>query len=230
MEPTRPLISRARAGALFAGAGAALVAAQALLPAFPSGTVGQVAAAAEHRGAEAGSAAAFLVAGILLVLGVASSNTVTLGRGRTLTRVGLLMTGIGALWPVAGRAAFNAILVAATGADVQRSAAVDVVQAVGNSPAFAIFLPLLACFAVGPVLFAFGLRRARLLPAWPGVLWLVGVLVVNGAEDSSRLVATAGMVLVATALVRIGTALAKTPAGDTAAIQPERRSALLPAG
>jgi hypothetical protein len=59
---------------------------------------------------------------------------------------------------------------------------------------------------LGPVVVAIGLWRARIVPVWPAVLWLVGVVVVNGAESSSRPVATAGMVLVAAALAWIGTA------------------------
>lgn len=214
MSESAALIARHRAVALFGGAGLALVAAQALLPALPSVTARQVAVAAEHRGGEAGSAAAFLVAGVLIALGVAAANRLAVDRGRALTRIGLIVTGIGALWPVAGRASFNAILLAVTDNGVSRSAAVSVVHSVSGSSAFAMFLPLLACFAFGPMLFALGLRRAGLLPVWPAILWLAGVIVVNGAEGSSRPAATAGMVAVAAALAWIGAGVAKGPSAD----------------
>jgi len=206
-----PLIPRSRVAALFAAAGVALLAAQALLPAFPSETSGQVAVAAAHRGAETASALAFLVAGVLIALGVSAMNRLDLGRGRVLTRIGLVLTGIGALWPVAGRAAFNTILVAVTG-DGDRSAAVSAVHAVSNSGAFAMFLPLLAAFVFGPALLALGLRRAGVLSIWPAVLWIAGVLVVNAAEDASRAGAAAGMALVAIAIAWIGYATSRTGA------------------
>jgi hypothetical protein len=196
------LIGRASAPLLFAAAGAGLLIAQGLLPAYPAATAGQVAVAAAHRGAETGAVVAFLVAGALLVLGVAASSGLALRRGRALTRVGVVLTAVGALWPIAGRAGFTATLVAVTGGD--RTSAVSAIHAVSNSGAFALFLPLLAAFVVGPILLALGLRRAGALPVWPALLWFAGVLIVNGAEDSSRVVATLGMAAVAVALAWIG--------------------------
>jgi len=203
MNSSYPLLSRSRAGWLFGAAGAALLAAQAVLPALPDSTAHQVAVAAAHRGAVMVSALAFLVAGVLLVLGTTALNQLTLERGRTLTRVGLILTGLGALWPVAGRASYNAILVAVTG-NADRSTTVSAVHAVSDSAAFSAFLPLLVAFAVGPVVLAMGLRRAGALPIWPAVLWLAGVMIVSATESSSRAGAALGMALVAGALGWIG--------------------------
>ena len=165
MPLSQPLVARSRATVLFGTAGAALLAAQALLPALPSGIARQVAVAAGHRGGEAGSAVAFLLAAALLVLAAAATNRLDLTRGRALTRVGLVLTGIGALWPAVGRASYNAILVALTG-NGDRSVAVSAVHTISGSGAFAMFLILLLAFVTGPIVLALGLRRAGLLPIW----------------------------------------------------------------
>ena len=217
MNSSEGLIRRPSAPYLFAAAGAGLLIAQGLLPAYPAETAAQVAVAAAHRGAETGAVVAFLVAGALLVLGVSSATGLALQRGRALTRVGVVMTAIGALWPVAGRAAFTATLVAVTGGD--RASATTAIHAVSNSGAFAVFLPLLGAFVVGPILLALGLRRAGALPIWPALLWFVGVVTVNGAEASSRVVATLGMAAVAVALAWIGRGLNTLSASVP---QPER--------
>src|SRR3954471_7906922 len=93
-------IGRRSAALLFAAAGAGLLIAQGLLPAYPAETAGQVAVAAAHRGAETGAVVAFLVAGGLLVLGISAASGLALQRGRALARVGVVLTAIGALWPV----------------------------------------------------------------------------------------------------------------------------------
>ena len=206
MRTPSALIPRSTTGLLFTGAGACLLTAQALLPAYPSPVRRQVAVAAGHRAAEATSVVTFVAAGVLLVFAVAASSSLIVARGRALARVGLILTGIGALWPAVGRATFTAILVALTG-HTDRSAAVTAVHAISDSRAFALFLPLLVAFALGPVLLTLGLRRAGALAVWPAILWFVGVLVVNAAEDQSRVLATAGMVAVATALAWIGHAI-----------------------
>lgn len=200
---SHPLLAKSSSTGLFAAAGVSLLVAQALLPTSSSDATGELAVAAAHRGAELGSAVAFLAAGALLVLAVASVNRNEMTRGRVLARIGLILTAIGALWPVAGRAAFNAILAALAGSS-HDVASVNAVHAIGNSAAFSIFLPALAAFFVGPALLALGLRRAGALPIWPAAMWVVGVLTVNGAEDSSRVIASLGMALVAAALAWIG--------------------------
>lgn len=215
MEPNNTLLTRASAPALFAASGAGLLIAQALLPTSTSDAADQVAVAAAHRGAELGSAVAFLVAGALLVLCVAASNRMQLDRGRTLVRIGLVVTGIGALWPVAGRAVFNAILVALTGAG-HGSASVTAVHAISNSAAFALFLPALLAFLAGPLLLALGLRRAGALQIWPAVLWVAGVITVNAAEAQSRIVATVGMALAGVALAWLGRGVMQATTPETA--------------
>ena len=223
------LLTKSSSTGLFAAAGVSLLVAQALLPTTPSDAAGQIAVAAAHRGAELGSAVAFLAVGALLVLAVASTNRTEMSRGRALGKAGLILTAIGALWPLAGRATFNAILVALTssGHDV---ASINAMHAIGNSAAFSIFLPALAAFFVGPALLALGLRRAGALPIWPAALWVIGVLTVNAAENSSRVLSGLGMALAAAALAWIGRGTATvstTEAIDTSssrAAAPEPRA------
>lgn len=207
------LIRRTNARRSLAAAGASLLVAQALLPAMPGDAASQVAVGAAHRGAILGSSVAFLIAAVALVIGAAAVSGLSLGRGRRLAHVGTLLTAVGALWPAVGRASFNATLVALTGSS-PRAGAVSAIHSISSSGAFAVFLPLLAAFALGPILLTAGLRREGAIAVWPALLWLAGVLIVNGAESSSRVLATVGMALVAGALIWIGRSVSDLDADD----------------
>lgn len=209
MTPNAPLMDHRTARWLFPAAGAALLLAQLMLPALPADAAAKVATVAAHRTEVTISAAAFLLSGILLVLGVLAVNTIPLARARRLVTLGTVLTALGALWPVGGRAAYNLIMVAISdGAD--RASAANAAQAIDSSASLTILLSTLLAFVLGPIVLAVGLWRAGISPVWPAPLWLAGVVVVNGSESSSRLGAGFGMLAVAAALawlgVRIGTA------------------------
>ena len=201
-----PLVDHRKARWLFTGAGAALFLAQVTLPAMPDGAAAKVAAVASCRAAVTVSAVAFLLSGILLVLGVVALNTAPLCRARRLVTVGMVLTAIGALWPVGGRAAYNLVMVALAGTD--HGSAADAARAIDGSGALAILLVTLLAFVLGPIVLAVGLWRADVAPIWPAPLWFLGVVVVNGAESSSRPVAGLGMLAVAVALAWLGTRIA----------------------
>jgi uncharacterized membrane protein len=206
MSEIVPLIARSRVRWLLTGAGAALVAAQAVLPVMPGDATEQVSVVSAHRGAVLVSAPAFLVAGALLVLGMSSLNSVPVARSRKVTAAGLVLTGVGAAWPIAGRAAFNLVMAAITDG-AGRPSAVAAAHAITTSNAFVPLLLTLVAFALGPIVLTVGLWRAGVVPPWPAVLWLVGVVVVNAAEASSRPVTMLGMVTAASALCWLGTAV-----------------------
>jgi len=188
---------------LLGAAAVSLVVAQALLPAVPSDSAEQVAYYADHRTVATLSAAAFLVAAACLVLGTAASAGAALDRGRVLARIGLVLTGIGALWPAVGRATFDLVMVALTG-KLHGAAAVAASSAITNSAALALLLVTLLAFVVGPVLLGAGLWRAGAGSWLPPALWLVGVVVVNATDTSSKAGAIVGMLLAGAALALIG--------------------------
>jgi uncharacterized membrane protein len=213
MCPHSPLVDHRKARWLFPGAGAGLLTAQILLPALPGDAAAKVATVASDRAAVTISAGAFLVSGILLVLGVLALNTMPVMRARRLVTVGMVLTAVGALWPVGGRAAYNLIMVAlASGAD--RTSAANAAQAIDNSASLAVLLLTLVAFVLGPIVLAVGLWRAGVSPVWPAPLWLAGVVVVNAAESSSRLAAGLGMLAVAAALAWLGVRISATGRDD----------------
>jgi hypothetical protein len=197
------LLAVTRAPVLLGAAAASLVVAQALLPAVPSESSDQVVYFAAHRTSATLAAAVFLLAAACLVLGTAASAGAVVGRGRILGRIGLVLTGIGALWPAAGRATFDLVMVALTG-ELHGRAAVDAASAITNSAALALLLVTLLAFVLGPALLVAGLWRAGVGSWPPAVLWLVGVLVVNATDTSSAVGSVVGMLLAAAALAWIG--------------------------
>ena len=201
-----PLFDHRKARWLFTGAGAALFLAQITLPAMPDGAAAKVATVASDRAAVTVSAVAFLLSGILLVMGVVALNTAPVARARRLVTVGMVLTGIGALWPVGGRAAYNLIMVALAGPD--HGSAADAARAIDSSRALVVLLVTLLAFVLGPILLSVGLWRARIAPLWPAPLWFIGVVVVNGSEGSSRAAAAVGMLAVAVALAWLGMRIA----------------------
>jgi hypothetical protein len=206
-SPNCPLVDHRKARWLFAGAG--LLTGQVILPTLPGDAAAKVATVASDRAAVTISAGAFLVSGILLVLGVLALNTVPVMRARRLVTVGMVLTAVGALWPVGGRAAYNLIMVAlSSGAD--RASAADAAQAIDNSASLAVLLLTLVAFVLGPIVLAAGLWRADVSPIWPALLWFAGVVVVNAAESSSRLAADLGMLAVAAALAWLGARISAT--------------------
>jgi len=205
------LIDVPLAPVLLGAAAVALLLAQALLPAVPSESADQVAYFAGHRAAATVAAAAFLIAAACLVVGTAAAAGAVVDRGRTLARIGVVVTGIGALWPAVGRATFDLVMVALTG-KLHGTAAVDAASAITNSAALALLLVTLLAFVVGPVLLGLGLWRAGAGSWLPAALWLIGVLVVNATDTSSKVGSVIGMLLAAAALAWIGIAVPRAVA------------------
>lgn len=220
MTPPMFPIDRRHAGWVFAGAGVALLLAQAALPALPASATAKMAVIAANRAAVTLSAAAFLAAGVLLVVGCLAANTLPVVRARRWVAAGTVLTAIGALWPVAGRATYNLVMVALAG-HADTVAATAAARAIDQSGSFAILLVTLAAFALGPALLTFGLWRAGIAPIWPAILWIAGVLVVNGTSNSSRAAATLGMLLATAALAWLGTRLAAAPTSEPAIANPK---------
>ena len=223
MTPNSPLVDHRKARWLFAGAGAGLLIAQMILPALPGDAAAKVATVASDRAAVTISAGAFLMSGILLVLGVLALNTVPVMRARRLVTVGMVLTAVGALWPVGGRAAYNLIMVALS-SSADRASAADAARAIDDSASLAVLLLTLVAFVLGPIVLAVGLWRAGASPVWPAPLWFAGVVVVNAAESSSRLAAGLGMLAVAAALAWLGARISATggdvPTGAHTAARP----------
>ena len=223
MTPAMFPIDRRHARWLFGGAGGGLLLAQAAIPALPESATARTAVIAANRAAVTLSAAAFLTAGILLVIGCLAANTMPLVHARRWVTAGTVLTAIGALWPVAGRATYNLVMVALAG-HTDTVAAAAAARAIDQSGSFAILLVTLAAFALGPVILTFGLWRAGIAPIWPAILWIAGVLVVNGTSNSSRAAATLGMLLATAALAWLGTRLAATPTVEPAIANPTAQS------
>lgn len=206
MNTVRPLIAHGNARWLYPAAGAALVLAQAALPAQPGAAAARATETAAHAGQVTISAVFFLLAAALLALATAAALTRPLARMRRTVTVGAVLTVVGALWPACGRATYNLVMVAVT-SGVTRSSGIAAARAIDQSGVFTILLLTLAAFAIGPVVLMVGLWRAKVAPVWPALLWLVGLIVVNATEASSRAVAGLGMLIAAMALAWLGSAL-----------------------
>ena len=105
-------------------------------------------------------------------------------------------------------------------------AAAAAAQAIDQSGSFAILLVTLAAFALGPVILTFGLWRAGIAPIWPAILWIAGVLVVNGTSNSSRAAATVGMLTVGHRRTRLARHQAHRPAHRRTSHRQADRTAL----
>jgi hypothetical protein len=205
----RPVMSRQVTTPLLAAAGVALVIAQGLLPPVPSSAAGAVRAISSHRSAEVISALAFLVAAACLIWGLLSIAARPFDRGRGLTRIGLLVSSVGAFWLIGGRACFNLTEVAITSTQTP-AAAVAAAKGITGSSALALLLPTLVSFLVGPVLFGLGLWRAGVAPWWPAAAWLAGVAIVDATDTSVHVVPALGMVVLTVALTAWGRAFRDT--------------------
>jgi hypothetical protein len=68
-----------------------------------------------------------------------------------------------------------------------QATAASSLEQIGNSSAFAIFLPLLLALIVGPVLLTIGLSRAGLARWWIAPIWLVAAVAYASGLETSRL-------------------------------------------
>lgn len=203
---------RSRTTLLLASAGVCWTLGQAVLPDMAMQTAARYELVAGNRGAEALSAALLVVAGCLLVLSAMSIVRLVSERGLTGTRgsrliaIGAACVGLGGVWLVGGRAAFNMMLLRATHPDVPRDSAIALLEA----PQGLEFLPLvltLPALLLGPILLGVGVRRARLGNWLPLVLWVVGIGIFIGTEFSVKAGEITGIAVASSGLVLLGRAL-----------------------
>lgn len=189
---------------LLAAAGACWAAAQAALPDMGLETADRYDAVSAQRGLEAASAGLLVLAAGFLVAGALAVTTRT--PPTRLVRLGTLLTALGALWLVGGRAAFTLMFFRLTGPGVPREAALTVL----DSPTGGGFLPLvlmLPALLLGPLLLALGLRRAGLAGWLPLVLWIAGIGIFLGTEFTVKAGEVVGVGLAGVALALLGSAV-----------------------
>ena len=116
------------------------------------------------------SAALLVLAGVFLVLGsMAAVHRLaawTGTTGRRLMLAGTALTGLGGLWLVGGRAAFNLMFVRLVETEsLSRGTAIALLESSGGT-GFVPLVLMLPCLLLGPVLLAVGLKRSG-LAGWP---------------------------------------------------------------
>jgi hypothetical protein len=147
----------------------------------------QLADVAASRAPELAAAGLFLLAAILLIPAAIGLAHLVHGRGAKLTATGAILLGVGALWIAAGRAMYSFLLYALASPKLPQATAATSLEQIGNSSAFAIFLPLLLALIIGPVLLTVGLSRAGLARWWIAPIWLVAAVAYASGLETSRL-------------------------------------------
>lgn len=179
---------------------------QTLLPDMGLEWPERLAAVAAHQQRQAAAAALLVVAGWSLVLGALSLARWTEPSTR-LVRLGIAGLGLGGIWLAAGRGVFSMHLLQVARNDVERSAALSVLEA-SQGYAFLALLPTLPALLLGPVLLAVGLRRAGACSWLPLVLWVVGIGTFMGSEFTVKAAESAGVAVAGAALVLLARAAA----------------------
>lgn len=117
------------------------------------------------------AAALFVLGAILFVPAGLALARMAAERGARLMTAGATLLVLGGMWFATGRAMTAHLLYAATGTDVPRDEILPSFVAISESPSFAIFLPFLLSFLIGPAVLGAGLWKASLapwaiIPAW----------------------------------------------------------------
>jgi hypothetical protein len=162
------------------------------------------------------SAALLVLAGVFLVLGsmvacfrISAWNDT---RGRRLMLVGTAITGLGGLWLVGGRAAFNLMFVRVVETErLSRATAIQLLDSSGGA-GFVPLVLMLPCLLLGPVLLTVGLKRAGRAGWLPLTAWVVGILTFLGTEFQVKAAETAGIAIASVGLVLAARALDTAPA------------------
>lgn len=184
---------------------------QAVLPDLGLETGERYDRVADAPGLESLSGALFFCAGALLVLGAMVAATrlalASPGRGGRLMRTGTALVGLGGIWLVGGRGAFNLMFVRLVESDsLSRADAIDLLDSAGG-PGFIPLLLTLPCLLLGPVLLSVGLKRAGYTGWWPLAAWVVGIGVFVGTEFQIKAGEVAGIGLASVGLLLIGAAI-----------------------
>lgn len=153
------------------------------------------------------SAALLVLAGVFLVLGsmvaVHQLTAWTGTKGRRLLLAGTALTGLGSLWLVGGRAAFNLMFVRVVDTEsLSRDTAIELLDSSGGA-GFVPLVLMLPCLLLGPVLLTVGLKRAGLAGWLPLAAWVIGIATFLGTEFHVKAAETAGI-----AIASLGLALA----------------------
>ena len=201
--------------AAFSLAGLSWTLGQGVLPDMGAETGSRYDAVAAASTLESLSAGLLVLAGVFLVLG----SMVAVHRlaawagttGRRLMLAGTALTGLGGLWLVGGRAAFNLMFVRVVDTEsLPRETAIALLDSSGG-PGFAPLVLMLPCLLLGPVLLTVGLKRAGLAGWLPLPAWLLGIATFLGTEFQIKAAETAGIAIASLALVLAARALDTVP-------------------
>ena len=176
--------------AAFSLAGLSWTLGQGVLPDMGAETGSRYDAVAAASTLESLSAGLLVLAGVFLVLG----SMVAVHRlaawagttGRRLMLAGTALTGLGGLWLVGGRAAFNLMFVRVVDTEsLPRETAIALLDSSGG-PGFAPLVLMLPGLLLAPGLLTVGLKRAGLAGWMPLPAWLLGIATFLGTESRSK--------------------------------------------
>ena len=178
---------------------------QGLLPDMGTHTTDRYDAVSANPQLQSLSGGLLIIAGAFLVLG-ALAATYRLGawgaaKGRALMLTSCALTGLGGLWLVGGRGAFNLMFVRIVETDsITTPAAVELLDSSGGV-GFVPLVLMLAGLLLGPVLLAVGVKRAGLAGWLPLAVWIAGIVTFLGTEFQIKAAETAGIALAGVGLI-----------------------------
>ncbi|GAA4403030.1 hypothetical protein GCM10023153_32620 [Ornithinibacter aureus] len=204
--------------AAFSLAGLSWTLGQGVLPDMGTDTDSRYDAVAAAPTLESLSAALLVLAGVFLVLGsMAAVHRLaawTGTTGRRLMLAGTALTGLGGLWLVGGRAAFNLMFVRLVETEsLSRGTAIALLESSGGT-GFVPLVLMLPCLLLGPVLLAVGLKRSGLAGWLPLAAWVIGIAAFIGTEFQIKAAETAGIAFASVGLALAGRALDTAPASS----------------
>lgn len=207
--------------AAFSLAGLSWALGQGVLPDMGTDTASRYDAVAAAPTLESLSAALLVLAGIFLVLGsMAAVHRLaawTGTTGRRLMLAGTALTGLGGLWLVGGRAAFNLMFVRVVETEsLSQGTAIALLDSSGGA-GFVPLVLMLPCLLLGPVLLAVGLKRSSLAGWLPLAAWVIGIAAFIGTEFQIKAVETAGIAIAGVGLALAARALDTVPAPSVGA-------------
>ena len=201
--------------AAFSLAGLSWTLGQGVLPDMGTDTGSRYDAVAAAPTLESLSAALLVLAGVFLVLGSMAAGprraAWTGTTGRRLMLAGTALTGLGGLWLVGGRAAFNLMFVRLVETEsLSRGTAIALLESSGGT-GFVPLVLMLPCLLLGPVLLAVGLKRSGLAGWLPLAAWVIGIAAFIGTEFQIKAAETAGIAFASVGLSLAGRALDTAP-------------------
>ena len=172
------------AGISLIGFAVALVAQDLVGPHTPSDAAGTYTAVAADRGGTVASSVFLLISSLFLVPAVWGILHVVRARGVTLGHIGGALAIVGALGHVAVMT-YQLALVEMTKAG-DREAMVALIDRLDSSPVVgAIVFPMILAFALGLLILAIALWRARFVQGWAALLVVAAVALDIGAPDGA---------------------------------------------